>query len=142
MLTTAALILILLAALLSGLRNGFYALHVLAVCLVVFLHERMHGSHALFSAEALWLFFVVHLTSINLVTCLAYGYDKAAARARKWRVKEKSLHAMSFAGGTFGAYLGQKLFRHKTRKHSFRLVFWLTGWMQVVLAYVFWLMSR
>lgn len=142
MLMTAAAILILLAALLSGLRNGFYALHVLAVCLVVFLYEHTHGSAKAFTVDALWVFFVIHLVSINLITCIAYGYDKSAARAGKWRVKEKSLHAMSFAGGTFGAFAGQKIFRHKTRKHSFRIVFWLTGWMQIVLTYVFWVMSR
>lgn len=142
MLITAAVILILMAALLSGLRNGFYALHVLLVCGFIYLYSTSHAPAAPFSVQALWIFFVVHLASINLLTFVAYGYDKTAARAGKWRVKEKALHAMTFVGGTFGAFLGQRVFRHKTRKHSFRVVFWITTWLQVVLAYVFWMMSR
>ena len=142
MLITAAAMLILMGALLTGLRNGFYVLHILVTCGIVYLYERAHLPAAPFSADALWIFFVIHLVSINLLTFTAYGYDKSAARAGRWRVKEKALHAMSFVGGTFGAFAAQKVFRHKTRKTSFRIVFWLTGWLQVVLAYVFWVMSR
>lgn len=142
MLITTASLLLLMTALLSGLRNGFYALHLLLACAAAFLYEHFRGPVPAFSADALWVFFLIHLAGINLLTFAAYGYDKYAARNGKWRMKEKSLHAMAFVGGTFGAFAAQRAFRHKTRKTSFRIVFWLTGWAQLVLAYVFWIMSR
>lgn len=142
MLITAASMLILMGALLQGLRNGFYVLHVLTACGVAYLYGMKHPGIAPFSPDALWAFFVIHLIGISVWTFCAYGYDKAAARNGKWRVKEKALHAMTFIGGTFGAFAAQKVFRHKTRKTGFRIVFWLTGWLQVVLIYVFWAMSR
>lgn len=142
MLLTSALILIGFGALLRGLRTVFYLVHVLLVCGVVYLYEQQHGAAPIFSADALWVFFVVHTVFISLLTFAAYGYDKSAARAGKWRIPERSLHAMTLIGGTFGAFAGQKTFRHKTRKANFRVVFWLTGWLQLVLAYVFWVMSH
>lgn len=142
MLLTCATILIILGGLLKGLHNAFYALHILIVCGIAHLYEQHHGVAELFSAQALWVFFVVHTVSISLLTFAAYGYDKSAARAGKWRIRERTLHAFTLIGGTFGAYAGQKFFRHKTRKSSFRIVFWITGWLQLILAYTFWVMSR
>lgn len=142
MLLTSAIILIVLGGLLKGLRSGFYAVHVLLVCGAVYLYERSHAPAELFSFDALWVFFIIHTLSITLTTFAAYGYDKTAARAGKWRIREKTLHSFALIGGTFGAFAGQKFFRHKTRKSSFRIAFWLTGWLQIVLAYVFWVMSR
>lgn len=142
MLITSAVILVILGALLSGLRSIFYALHVLTVAGLAYAYEHMHGPAVMFSSDALWVFFVLHTISISIWTCVAYGYDKSAARNGRWRVRERTLHSMTLIGGTFGAWLGQKLFRHKTRKTSFRIVFWFTGWLQLVLAYVFWVMSR
>jgi uncharacterized membrane protein YsdA (DUF1294 family) len=40
-------------------------------------------------------------------------------------VSERTLHLMAFLGGWPGAYLGQRQFRHKTQKMSFRIVFWI-----------------
>lgn len=142
MLLTSAIILILLGALLKGLRSIFYVLHVLIVCGFCYLYEHYHGAFGLFKPDALWVFFVAHTVSITALTFIAYGYDKSAARAGKWRIRERTLHALTLIGGTFGAFLGQKIFRHKTRKTSFRIVFWITGWLQMVLAYVFWVMSQ
>ena len=70
---------------------------------------------------------------VNVATMLAYGYDKHAARAGGRRVPEVSLHIMAAAGGTPGAFLGQFVFRHKTRDRWFRLVFWAIAAAQVVL---------
>lgn len=142
MLLTSALILIVFGALLRGLRNLFYILHVLLTCGTVYLYELQHGAMPFFSANALWVFCVIHTAYITLLTFAAYGYDKSAARAGKWRIPERTLHAMTLIGGTFGAFAGQRVFRHKTRKARFRVVFWITGWLQVVLAYTFWVLSR
>ncbi len=72
-----------------------------------------------------------------MVTFLAYALDKSAARRNAWRVPEKTLHILSLAGGWPGALLAQQVFRHKTRKASFRAVFWLT--VVVNVAWLVWL---
>ncbi len=35
------------------------------------------------------------------------------------------MYLLAFLGGWPGAWLGQRYFRHKTKKVSFRVVFWL-----------------
>lgn len=55
-----------------------------------------------------------------------YGYDKQQAKAGEWRIPEKVLHAIELLGGWPGALLAQQVFRHKTRKLSYQLWFWLT----------------
>jgi len=57
---------------------------------------------------------------------IVYAADKSAARRDDWRTPERTLHLLSLAGGWPGALVAQTLFRHKTRKMSFRLVFWIT----------------
>ncbi|MCC5788987.1 MAG: DUF1294 domain-containing protein [Opitutales bacterium] len=63
---------------------------------------------------------------LSLVTFIAYALDKAAARKGSWRTPESTLHVLSLLGGWPGALVAQRKLRHKTRKSSFRLVFWLT----------------
>ncbi len=62
----------------------------------------------------------------SLVTFFAYGFDKAAARTGNWRTKESTLHLFALIGGWPGAAFAQYTLRHKSRKTSFRVVFWLT----------------
>jgi uncharacterized membrane protein YsdA (DUF1294 family) len=49
---------------------------------------------------------------------LAYGLDKSAAVADRWRWSEKSLHWIALLCGWPGALIGQHAFRHKSRKAS------------------------
>ena len=45
-----------------------------------------------------------------------------------------TLHGLEAAGGWPGALVAQRVFRHKTRKRSFQIIFWL-----IVLAHLaFW----
>jgi uncharacterized membrane protein YsdA (DUF1294 family) len=75
-----------------------------------------------------------YLTGINLATITLYGWDKAASRrGRAFRVPENALHLFAFAGGTPGALAAQRMFRHKTVKGSFRLVFWAIALVQAAL---------
>ena len=74
---------------------------------------------------------------VNVTTMLAYGYDKYVSQARGRRVPEAALHIMAAAGGTPGAFLGQLVFRHKTRDRRFRLVFWAIAAVQVVVLLVY-----
>lgn len=79
------------------------------------------------------------LFGINAATFALYGLDKRRARRGKVRVPEGTLLLFSFAGGSLGALAGQRLLRHKTRKGSFQVAFWLLVAIQAALAsYVIW----
>ena len=62
----------------------------------------------------------------SLVTYFMYFWDKSAARTDAWRTQEITLHLLSLLGGWPGALIAQQTLRHKSRKASFRAVFWLT----------------
>ena len=57
---------------------------------------------------------------------LIYAFDKAAAMQGDWRTKESTLHLVSVFGGWPGAMIAQSMFRHKTKKKSFQLIYWVT----------------
>jgi uncharacterized membrane protein YsdA (DUF1294 family) len=76
----------------------------------------------------LWHFTKIHpvwiyLITISLITFLFYGYDKYQAKNKSQRIPEIVLHLLTLLGGTLGAFSGQILFRHKTKKWKFQLVF-------------------
>jgi uncharacterized membrane protein YsdA (DUF1294 family) len=70
---------------------------------------------------------LAYLAGVNLATFTAYLYDKsvAASGTALWRVPEAVLHLLALVGGTPGAFAGQRLLRHKTRKEGFRIWFWV-----------------
>ena len=76
-----------------------------------------------------------YLIAINFAAFAAFGLDKMQAEAGAWRISEARLLGLAFIGGTPGAYAGRHLFRHKTRKVSFQVVFWFI----VLLHQVFWI---
>lgn len=63
---------------------------------------------------------------MSLVTYFVYSVDKARAKDDEWRVSEGTLHLLALIGGWPGALLAQRRLRHKVRKPSFMIVFWLT----------------
>lgn len=63
---------------------------------------------------------------LSALTFTVYAVDKAAARANRWRVSEKTLHLLALAGGWPGALIAQEWLRHKSVKPAFRAVFWIT----------------
>ncbi len=62
---------------------------------------------------------------MSFATFFAYGRDKGQAATGGRRIPERTLHLMAFFGGWPGALLGQRQYRHKTQKVSFRIVFWI-----------------
>jgi uncharacterized membrane protein YsdA (DUF1294 family) len=62
---------------------------------------------------------------ISLATFGAYAWDKRRARAAEWRTPENILHLWELIGGWPGAYLAQRIIRHKSSKTSYLVVFWL-----------------
>jgi uncharacterized membrane protein YsdA (DUF1294 family) len=66
------------------------------------------------------------------ITMLAYAFDKSAALNRRQRTREQTLHLLELLGGWPGAWIAQQLFRHKSRKTSFKIEFWLCVLVNVV----------
>ena len=62
----------------------------------------------------------------SLLTFIMYAVDKSAAKKGAWRTQESTLHLLSLAGGWPGALVAQQKLRHKSKKPSFRTVFWVT----------------
>lgn len=75
----------------------------------------------------------------SVVAFTLYGTDKRRARKGRRRISERTLHGISLCGGWPGAFFAQRVFRHKTQKLPFRIVFFLTVTMHVsVVAYAVW----
>lgn len=66
--------------------------------------------------------FLVFYIIMNLVTFILYGADKAKAKKGSWRIPEKTLLLFAACCGGLGAFLGMKVFRHKTKHTSFRIL--------------------
>jgi uncharacterized membrane protein YsdA (DUF1294 family) len=62
---------------------------------------------------------------MSIGTFLLYRVDKNRAIQGQWRIPESSLQLCALFGGWSGALLAQQYLRHKNRKVSFQLVFWL-----------------
>ncbi len=65
-----------------------------------------------------------YILAINGVTFVLFGFDKAIAHGTFTRVPERIFYMLAFAGASPALLLGQKLFRHKTIKSSFQVMFW------------------
>ena len=66
--------------------------------------------------EALLYYLIV----INIVTFLIYGIDKWKAKQGSWRISEATLLMLAVIGGSIGALLGMKVWRHKTQHKKFK----------------------
>lgn len=74
-------------------------------------------------APALVVYLGVVLVT-SLVCFIAYLRDKRRAVSGGRRVRESTLQLLALFGGWPGALAGQRLFRHKTKKLPFLIVFW------------------
>ena len=63
---------------------------------------------------------IIYFVIINVVTFFMYGIDKWRAKRSKWRVSEATLIGMAIIGGSIGAWLGMKVWHHKTLHKKFR----------------------
>lgn len=68
---------------------------------------------------------------MSIITFVFYGADKKKAMDHAWRIRESTLILLAFAGGAPGAYLGMRVFHHKTKHRKFRIL--------VPLALVLWI---
>lgn len=75
----------------------------------------------------------------SAIAFIAYKLDKLAARNDKWRISESTLHLFALVGGWPGALAAQRLLRHKTKKQSFQIEFWVTVILNCgALGWLFW----
>ncbi len=61
----------------------------------------------------------VLLVALNAVSFALFGLDKRRARRGARRIPEATLLLSALVSGTVGAWLGMRVFHHKTRKRSF-----------------------
>lgn len=71
---------------------------------------------------------------MSIITFAIYAEDKSRAKKGQWRIPEATLHTCELAGGWLGAFIAQQKLRHKNRKASYQVVFWII----VALHIVFW----
>ena len=64
-------------------------------------------------------FAIPALFVLNLWTMMRFWQDKQRAVAGERRIPEGDLLGLALIGGSLGALLARKLFRHKTRKEPF-----------------------
>lgn len=63
-------------------------------------------------------------TIASVVAFFLYWIDKKKAENSSRRIPEANLHFFESLGGWVGALVAQQVFRHKTRKLSYQIVFW------------------
>ena len=77
---------------------------------------------------------------MSLLTFFTFGIDKWKAGRGASRIPEATLLFMSWCGGLIGGWLAMFLFRHKTRKTSFKLkmilvsllnLLWIPLWLEL-----------
>ena len=61
-----------------------------------------------------------YLLAINVVTFIVYGIDKYKAKKAKWRIPEATLLLLAVLGGSIGAWMGMKVWHHKTMHKKFK----------------------
>lgn len=83
------------------------------------------------------------ILAINIIAFFMYGLDKSKAKRGAWRIPEATLLGIAFFGGALGAFLGMKVFRHKTKHVQFFIGVPVMLVLQIALAaflvYKFWL---
>ena len=82
----------------------------------------------------------IALAAWNLIVFCVYGLDKYKAKKDKWRIPEKTLLLLAFFFGGLGAFLGMRVFRHKTKHRLFTIGVPLCLLLNIAVLYVllFW----
>ena len=61
-----------------------------------------------------------YLLAINIVSLFLYGIDKYKAKKGQWRIPEATLLMIAVIGGSIGAWVGMRLWHHKTMHKKFK----------------------
>lgn len=63
---------------------------------------------------------LIYLLAINVFAFFLYGIDKWKAKRSKWRIPEMTLLSIAVIGGSVGAWIGVKVWHHKTMHKKFK----------------------
>ena len=63
---------------------------------------------------------LIYLLAINVFAFFLYGIDKWKAKRSKWRIPEMTLLSIAVIGGSVGAWIGMKVWHHKTMHKKFK----------------------
>jgi len=99
-------------------RQKFFSLILFSIFFVVL--------YFLFESNLIPIELVSLYAIMSVAAFLMYLKDKNAAEWGKWRIAESTLHLLSLLGGWPGAKIAQSFLRHKSKKLSFRLTYWVT----------------
>ena len=91
-----------------------------------------------------WGLLAIWLVLINVITFFVFGLDKWKAKRKEKnekvrRVPEKTLLILSALGGSVGALLAMRAFRHKTLHRAFKFGVPLILILQTVIPFGLWL---
>ena len=75
-----------------------------------------------------------YLLAVNITSFLLYGIDKFKAKKNLWRISEATLLTMAAIGGSIGAWVGMRIWHHKTMHKKFKYGIPIIIIMQVALA--------
>ena len=64
--------------------------------------------------------FSIYLLIVNIFTFIVYGVDKLKAKEHLWRISEATLLFLAVVGGSVGAWVGMKVWHHKTMHKKFK----------------------
>lgn len=84
----------------------------------------------------------LYLLFINIVSVIICLTDKLKARTGDWRVPEKTLFALSVAGGSVGMYVTMCLIRHKTKHKRFMIGLPAIMLLQVLSIFAFFILNE
>ncbi|WP_228548255.1 DUF1294 domain-containing protein [Sporosarcina obsidiansis] len=76
---------------------------------------------------------ILYMAVMSIWAFGAMGFDKKQAQKKKQRIPERNLWLLALLGGGVGAYFGMQVFRHKTRKTTFRIGFLLLAMVDILI---------
>ena len=62
---------------------------------------------------------LIYIITLNLLEFALMGMDKWKTKNHAWRIPESTLFILAIIGGSIGAIIGMRAFRHKTRHWHF-----------------------
>ena len=80
---------------------------------------------------------LLYLVVINVVAFVVYGVDKYKAKHGRWRIPEATLLGLAVIGGSIGAWLGMRVWHHKTMHKKFQYGIPLILIAQIALVFFF-----
>ena len=71
-------------------------------------------------SSSLFIIVLLYFSVVNIIAFFMYGIDKRKAKRTKWRIPEATLLGVAVIGGSIGAWVGMKVWHHKTMHNKFK----------------------